>query len=229
MTSSASLTGSHLKTYNTIFQHPVSHNLGWNDVHALFRHIGQVDAEPNGSLKVTRNGETLVLHPPRTKDVADTDELMALRHFLQRSEPAPAEVGAVKAARWLVVINHHEAHIYRSTEAGTVPQQVRPHAPEDFFRHAPHSKEFNRGMEKPDPNSFFEPVAGILNGAGEILIFGGGTGSGSEMEQFVAWLKLHRHDLAKRVVGTVRIDETHLTEAQLLAKAREFFTTVRTS
>ncbi len=47
------------------------------------------------------------------------------------------------------------------------------------------------------------------------------------MDQFVAWLKTNRPELAKRVVGTQVVDETHLTEAQLLAKAREFFTNLR--
>jgi hypothetical protein len=222
MNSTAPLTGSHLRTFNTIFQHPVSHNLSWLDVHALFRHIGRVEVEPNGNLKVTRNHETLILHAPRTKEVADTGELMALRHFLDRSEPAPAEV--IKAdPRWLVVIDHREARIYRSMEPGAVPQQIRPHVPEDYFRHAHNSKDFSRGQEKPDPDSFFEPVASVLNGAGKILVFGSGTGTSSEMEQFVAWLHESRPALVKRVVGTVVVDEHHLTEAQLLAKAREFF------
>jgi hypothetical protein len=222
MNSTAPLTGSHLRTYNTIFQHPVSHNLSWLDVHALFRHIGRVEIEPNGNLKVTRSGQTLVLHAPRTKDVAATDELMALRHFLERSEPTPLAV--IKAdPHWLVVIDHHEARIYRSFEPGAVPQQIRPHVPEDYFRHAHNSKDFSRGQEKPEPNSFFEPVAGVLNGAGKILVFGSGTGTSSEMEQFAAWLQESRPELAKRVVGTVVVDEHHVTEAQLLAKARDFF------
>src|SRR5476651_144346 len=210
-TATASLTGSHLRTYDTIFQHPVSHNLGWHDVRALFRHLGEVEQEPNGNLKVTRHGQTLVLHPPRTKDVAETEELMALRHFLERSETAAPGANG-KDAPWLLVIDHHEARIYRSTLPGSVPQLIRPHAPEDFFRHAHNSKDFSRGQEKPEPNSFFEPVAGVLNGAGEILLFGPGTGTGSEMEQFIIWVKLHRPAVAKRIVGSVVVDEHHLTE-----------------
>ena len=79
MNTTTSLTGAHLRTYNTIFQHPISHNLGWQDVHGLFRHLGQVEEEANGNLKVTRNGETLVLHPSRTKDVSEMDEIMSLQ------------------------------------------------------------------------------------------------------------------------------------------------------
>ena len=228
MNSTASLTGSHLRAYQAIFQHPVSHNLGWHDVHALLRQLGQVEEEPNGNLKVTRHGQVLVLPPPRTKDVAETEELMALRHFLERSETAPPE-SQEKETQWLVVIDHHEARIFRSAAPGAVPQLVRPHVPEDYFRHAHNSMGFSRGQEKPDPNSFFEPVAAMLNGAGKILIFGTGTGMSSEMDQFVAWLNLHHPIVAKRIVGSLVIDEHHLTEDQLLAKAREFFANDRRS
>jgi hypothetical protein len=228
MNSTASLTGSHLRAYQAIFQHPVSHNLGWHDVHALLRQLGQVDEEPNGNLKVTRNGHILILPPPRTKDVAETEELMALRHFLEQSETAAPDP-KVKEMPWLVVIDHHEARIFRSAAPGAVPQLVRPHVPEDYFRHAHNSMGFSRGQEKPDPNSFFEPVAAMLNDAGKILIFGTGTGMSSEMDQFVAWLNLHHPIVAKRIIGTLVIDEHHLTEDQLLAKAREFFANDRKS
>ena len=85
MNSTLPLTGSHLRTYRTIFQHPVSHNLRWRDVYALLRELGEVEEQPNGHLNVTRNGELLVLHRPRSKDVAEIDELMSLRHFLERT------------------------------------------------------------------------------------------------------------------------------------------------
>ena len=222
MTSPTALSGSHLRTYETIFQHPVSHNLGWRDVHALLRLLAQVDEEPNGNLKVTRNGEVLVLHTPRTKDVSGPDEVMALRRFLERSEKA-APAGEPKDRHWLLVINHHEAQIFETEMSGTSPQQILPHAPEDFFRHAHNSKDFARGQEKPDPNSFFAPVARALQAAGRILVFGSGTGTSSEMEQFLLWVKANHPEVARRIIGSLTVDEHHLTREQLLAKAREFY------
>jgi hypothetical protein len=41
---------------------------------------------------VSRNGQTLVLHPTSKKDVAEMDEVMTLRHFLERSEIASLQV-----------------------------------------------------------------------------------------------------------------------------------------
>lgn len=222
MNSTALLTGSHLRTYNALFQHPVSHNLGWHDVHALFRHLGQLEEQPNGKLRVTRNGEVLMLLAPRTKDVAAADEIMALRHFLERSSRSPAgerETGA----NWLLIIDHREARIYRSAAPGAVAQQIRPRVPEAAFRSVPVSPETARRTEKNTATAFFEPVAAVLNGAGKILVFGSGAGKGSEMEQFTIWLAQHRPEIAKRVIGSVVVDENHLTEAQMLAKARAFF------
>jgi len=223
MKSISSLSGSHLRTYSTLFRHPVTHNLGWLDVHALFRQIGEVAEEANGSLKVARHGESIVLHPARTKDVETADEVMRLRHFIQRSEAAAA-VGPDRGdAPWLLVIDRHEARIFRPAGTGAVTLQILPPPPVEFFRHAPGSDDFARGQEKPDPGSCFSPVVKALETAGRILVFGTGTGKSSEMDQFVTWAEVHNPDFAARIVGTLVVDEHHLTRGQLLEKARAFF------
>ncbi len=222
MTPPPSLSGSHLRTFERIFQHPLSHNLEWRDVHSLFGHLGQIAEESNGNFKVTRNGHVLVLHPSRRKDIAEVEELMGIRHFLERSDK-PVAVSDDKKSLWLVVIDHHEARLFRPDMQGATMLQILPHDPSDFFRHAPNSKNFARGQEKPEANSFFTPVAKALQAAGKILVFGTGKGSSSEMELFTAWLKVHHADLASRVIGTLAIDEHHLTDAQILAKAREYY------
>jgi len=222
MNSTAQLTGVHLRTYNTIFQHPISHNLRWHDVYALFQHLGQIENEPNGSVKVTRHGQILVLHPHRTKDVSETDEIMTLRHFLERSEPVVPAINE-REMHWLVVIDHEEARIFRSEIHGAVPQRILPHEPEARFRQSHDANAFSKSKDKPDPNSFFKLVATKLQAAGRILIFGTGTGKSSEMEQLIVWLKLHHPDLANRIIGSLVVDEHHLTENQLLAKARQFY------
>ena len=215
------LSGSHRRTYDTIFQHPVTHNLAWHDVFAMLRQLGEVDEQPNGNLRVIRHGLTLVLHPVRTKEVSTTEEVLALRHFLDRSETAPPATAAAEP-HWLLLIDHHQARIFLTDLAGEVPQ-VAAHRAEYFFRPTPHAEDFSRGQEKPDANTYFEPVAQTLQAAGRILIFGTGTGGGSEMTQFIAWTKVHHPALAGRIDGSLTVDEHHLTDGQLLAKAREFY------
>jgi len=216
------LTGTHLRTYTTLFQHPLSHNLEWRSVRTLLEALGEVAEEANGNLKVTRNGETLVLHPPVTKDVAGADEIMALRHFLERSSKSAMEPKA-EEANWLLVIDRQEARIYRSLAAGAVPQRIHPHASAVPARTATPAKSADRPVENPNRSSFYEPVAGVLKGANKFLVFGSGTGTSSEMDQFLVWLKRHQPAVAQRKVAAVVVDENHRSEAQLLAQARELF------
>ena len=216
----SNLNGSHLRTYNTIFQHPVSHNLNWREVLSMFKHLGEVVTESNGNLKITRNGQTLVLHRPKTKDVANADEVISLRHFLEKSEAIPPTAD-VKDAHWLLLIDHHEARIFRSEIHGGLPRRILPM---EYFRHTRDSGEVSRGKEKPDPTGFYKPVAVALRAADQILIFGAGTGTSNEMNQFTAWLNKHHPELARRIVGSIVVDEQRLTDDQLLAKAREFYT-----
>jgi hypothetical protein len=51
-------------------------------------------------------------------------------------------------------------------------------------------------------------------------------GRSSEMEQFIGWAKTHHPELAGRMIGSLTVDEHHLTPDQLLAKAREFYVNV---
>ena len=120
----------------------------------------------------------------------------------------PAEAGHV-----LVVIDHREASIYRSAHPGSVPQQVRPHLP----AYVP------RAAEPSDPIGFFEPVAGILNGARKILIFSLGAAAGGDLDRFTAWLTHHRPELAARVIGAQALAEDDPAEGRMLAKAREIY------
>src|ERR1019366_7469023 len=143
-------------------------------------------------------------------------------HFLEKSEIVPLKANA-DTEHWLLVIDHHEARLFRSEMHDALPQQILPHKPDEYFRHAHHSRDFSRGQEKPDPNSFFEPVAKALQVPGRILVFGSGKGTSSEMEEFIGWARMHHPDLAKRIIGSVVVDEHHLSEEQLLAKAREFY------
>jgi hypothetical protein len=67
---------------------PVARNLEWMDLRSLLGSIAEVAELGSGALKFTRNGQTLVLHPPRRKGFSDVQALMDIRHFLERSGAA---------------------------------------------------------------------------------------------------------------------------------------------
>ena len=70
-------------------------------------------------------------------------------------------------------------------------------------------------------------MAQALPATGQLLVFGNSTVTSAEMEEFVAWLRLHHPQAAARIIGALAVDEHHLTESQLLARAREIFANAR--
>ena len=218
------LTGSHEKVYQRLFQHPMPHNLQWREVRAMLEAIGDINTseDDKGNLKLARGGQTLVLHRPRGKDLADKQELMQVRHFLERSIAAPAPPPAA-GTHLLVVVDHREARIYSAELRGTVPQRITPYDPFGFGRDLRYNQDDSNGQRKPEQRSFYEAIAKTLSAAQQILLFGEGTGASSAMEQVILNLKQHHPDIAKKVIGQKVVDMHHLTEAQLLAEARELF------
>jgi hypothetical protein len=216
------LTGSHKHAYDAVFQHPVARNLQWRDVWSMLGVVAQAEEGQNGNLKVTRNGQTLVLHRPRGKDLTDAKEVSQIRNFLERSlASAPATPAA--GSHLLVVLDHREARVYKTELHGAVPQKIRPYNPHGFGRHLRYVQDESNGQRKPERLSFYQAIVKTLEGAEQILLFGRGAGASSAMDQLLAELKQHHAQLAKRVLGSVVVDEQHLTRDQLLAKAREIY------
>ena len=214
------LSSSHRSTYDAMFHHPVARNLHWREVRSMLEAVGKVVEEHNGNLKVTRNGQMLLLHRPR-KNIIQVQEIMDIRRFLEQSgEPAAPPAGG---AHLLVVIDHREARIYKAELSGSVPQRVVPYDPHGYGRYLHYVQDDSNGQRRPERASFYDAVAKTLQGAAAILLFGSGTGASSAMDQLLAQLKQHHPELAGRVIAHVAVDEGHLTENQLLAKAREFF------
>ncbi len=219
-----SLSGAHLRTYEKIFRHPLSHSLTWRDIRALLPILGSVVDAPNGNQIIVRHGQTYTLQRSAMNGPVTESDVMKLRHFLVDSEE-PDVVAANEAGHFLLVINHHEARVFQSIMRGTLPEQIIPVDRKETDRHELRSNDFAPGRERPDPSAFFKPVAQALGAATQILIFGSGTGTSSEMLQFTTWLRQHHPELARKIIGTRVVDEHHLSEAQLLAGARYFYAT----
>ena len=219
------LTKHHQETYDAIFRHPIAHNLHRGDVTAMLGELAVVTQEPNGNTKATRNGHTLVMHASRDKNVAATDELTMIRNFLERSEvvevsatPSPEDLGHI-----LVVLDHREARIYLTELHGAVPQRITPFDPHGYERNLHYVQDESNGQRKPERKSFYEAIVKALQNAKQILIIGGSTGASSAMEMLLAELRQNHPGVYGRVIGSIALDVPHLSEAQLLAKAREFY------
>jgi hypothetical protein len=216
------LTGAHQATYDAIFQHPVARDLTWTKVRAMLAAIADSVEENGAVLKVVRNEKHLMLHRPARSGMGDIAELMKIRHFLTDSGTVPPVPEAV-GLHLLVVINHRQASIYRTELQGTVPQRITTYDPTGKGRYLHSVTDDSNGQRNPERKSFYEDISKTLSSAEQILLFGSGTGASSAMEQLLAELKSRHPKIADRVVGSLVVDEQHLTENQLLAKARDFY------
>ncbi|WP_190316128.1 hypothetical protein [Pseudanabaena sp. UWO310] len=216
-----SMSKAHQTTYRGIFQHPIAHNLQWHDVRSMLEAIAEVTEEHNGNLKYTRHGEVLVLHPPKHKDLSDTKELMQIRHFLERSSVPELADPTEDGTHLLIVINHHEARIYKTEVRDSVPVDIIPYDSDGTRRHLHNLHDNAKGQ--PELKSFYEAIAANLKGAEQILIFGSSTGASSAMDYLVDELAQNHPYISKKVVGAIVVNEQHLTEEQLLAQARAFY------
>jgi hypothetical protein len=124
----------------------------------------------------------------------------------------------------LVVIDHRQARVFRAVLRDAVPELVTPYSPDDGSGRHLHVVEGDAsGKRKPERKSFYEAIARTLRDAQEVLVLGNGTGASSAMNQLFDELERFHPNLAQRVVGRIVVDEHHLTDRQLLAKAREFY------
>ncbi|QEL16811.1 hypothetical protein [Limnoglobus roseus] len=219
----AHLNGRHERTYEAIFRHPAAHNLEWHDVRSLLDALAEVTEGSNGSLRVTRNGHETILHDPKHKNVTSVEDVLALRRFLEQSGVPAAQPPATAASDLLVVIDHQEAKVYRTLLHGTVPEHLAPYDPHGYGRHLRSRNEETDGKRRPERKSYYEAVAATLRGADRIVLFGSGTGASSALDELVTDLRENHRDVAERVIGTAAVDAHHLTDDQLLARAREFF------
>jgi len=208
------------RIYDQVFQHPMTHNLEWNDIRTLFEDMGEVEQNHNGNIKLTISGHAAMFQSPNDSDVATPEQVMQIRHLIQDSQVSGEKESGQNI---LVVIDHKEAKIYRTEMKGTVPELVTPNDPDGHDRHVHSAHNYRDQNGTLNHDAYFSDVAKRLAGAEKIVVFGSGTGSSSTMDLFASWLKEHRKDVSEKVMGLVIIDQGHMTESQLLARARDFY------
>ena len=75
------LSGHHRTTLQKILQHPVGHNIEWQDVLSLLRVVGSVAEHHDGKVAVTIGADSRVFDVPADKDL-DVDAVVDLRRML---------------------------------------------------------------------------------------------------------------------------------------------------
>jgi hypothetical protein len=216
------LSHEHQRTYDSVFQHPITSNLDRRQVRSMFEAIGDVTEEHNGNLKIDRNGHTLRLRPTHSNHPAGFEEVMQIRHFLKTSEREPSAADADRI-HLLVVVDQRQVLIYRSQLRGSLPESVVPYDPRGVGWHAHDVPDLSGSPHRLATTAFYSMVAESLKGADEILMFGTRAGGRNFMDTLVEELKEKHPAIFERIVGALVVDEKHVPMDVLLAKARVFY------
>jgi hypothetical protein len=84
----AHLTSHHRATLEKIFQHPVAHNLEWNDLYSLLNAVAEVEEKHDGKYTISLNGRTATIERPKHKDL-DAQEVIDVRRLLEGAGYGP--------------------------------------------------------------------------------------------------------------------------------------------
>jgi hypothetical protein len=201
-----------------IFQHPLSHNLDWREVLALFRSVGSVEQAHGGNIVLHLGAQHQAFTPSHDKNLASED-VLSLRHLLTRAgwaDGVPIEA-APHLSDLVVVIDHADARIYAATpDDGGTPQELH-HLKHDSDRAR---RDADRDETWPDDTKFFAGIAEALQGDGRIIVMSHGKGQSNEAHHLMDWLAAHHAAVHARVAREITSDLSHQTLRQLLATAR---------
>ena len=80
----------HQKTLERIFSHPVSANIKWQDIEALFKSLGAEMIEREGSrIEVSLFNEIRIYHRPHPRPDTDKGAVANIREWLKKNEVLP--------------------------------------------------------------------------------------------------------------------------------------------
>lgn len=223
-------------TIEALYQHPMSHNLEWSGVVALFEKLGTVDYKAHNEIAFGISGEHHRVRRPHSKDLT-APEVLTFRHMLTRAGWAPAspaaKTGAAKAGTpaantveafdLLVVVDHHEARLYvlDVRSADPVDHVIRPHDPYHRLHHVSHNDQAREKFQRtPEDNAFDQSIAQALMLARSIVVIGHGTGRSNAAHQLIGFLHQRHPDTANKVMREVVADLSSLTAPQLLNLGR---------
>jgi hypothetical protein len=220
-------------TLDVIYQHPISHNLEWTDVTALFDKLGTVEHKSNNEFVLAIGDAHRLMRKVHGKDL-HADDVIALRHMLTRAGWSPTDAavtppvaganGKAVLPDLLVVMDHHEARVYQLDLAADDPANhtIRPYDPHHFLHHLSHKDESReRGQRAAEDPSFYERIAQTLRAGGRIVIAGHGHGHSNAAHHLAAYLRQHHKDIAQTPTVEIDADLSSLTAPQMLALGRQ--------
>jgi hypothetical protein len=225
----SSVTGSHRRTLDAIFRHPLAHNLDWDDVVGLIGKIGDAHEKSNGEFVFEIDGKSHVVRKPHHKDLTSS-EVLELRHFLMQAGVSPGHPSQPAAhidpaaPSLMIVVDHHGAKIFHVDVTSDDPSQhsIRPYDPHHFLHHLAHKDQSReQGQRAPEVPAYYEKIADAVAVGGKIVVVGHGAGKSNAAQHLTEYLQSHHNGTYKRIVREIGTDLSSETTPQLLDLARD--------
>lgn len=100
MNTTASLSSSLLRSYQTLLQRPITRKPSWRHAQTLLGEHGEIHQEPNGALRLTRDGHTIFIHPTLDLEPAEAEALRKLRLSIAHQEAPESTVCKESFPAW---------------------------------------------------------------------------------------------------------------------------------
>lgn len=229
----------HQRTLQALFAHPLQHGVRTSEVEALLWALGASITPLSGQrlrVQLPDGSETWieaacgVRHPD-----LNPEAMLRLRRLLEAAGISPdhptAELEPVhgdQAKRLVLLLAHRisEAYWLQGSGAKASVEQAHLHPlglwGEDQNLSHRHERDI-AGQRAPLDHDYLQRLAQAIGEADAVLLVGHGHGE-SDMRHVLLRHLQHQHPaLLERIVGVVRVDDSALSDGQLLALAREHF------
>jgi len=135
-----------------------------------------------------------------------------------------AEVERLSDHRLQVRLDHRGADLWHLVGEAVEQAELEPHGLWGGDQNLSHRHERDiAGQCAPLDHAYLEGLSDAIAQADAVLLLGHGHGQADVRQLLVAHLRRHHPQLLQRIVGVVTVDDSALSEAELLALAREHF------
>ncbi len=216
------------RLHESLLSGKLPRNLSWASVVDLIGHLGHVLSAGNDEFMFVMGSHRASFKKPSEHELR-VEDVSRLRRFLKDAAGVPVTHSPDQPCRMVVVIDHHQAHVYQDVDE-SLPvdgQTVQPDDPFNYHHHLVHKKEAHYSGERvPEDSAYYEEVARLLVPADEIVLIGHGTGKSSAVKFLGDYLEHHHPMVFRQVIATEMADLSALTEPEIEAIAKQHMITL---
>lgn len=229
------LSRQHQRTLALLWSHPLPHGVRLADLEALLMALGaelhrqgpRLEIRfPHGPLSWIHTGGG-GLH----QGELNPEAIQRLRHLLSEAgvtpdHPQPLLDGprGDQALRLVLVLDHHQTRLFRLEGEAVDHAVLQPHGLWGSGENLSHRHDRDiAGQRAPVDHAYLEQIAAALQGADVVLLLGHGRGESDLRSLLLRHLETRHPAVLRRIEAIETVDTSALTEAQLLALAREHF------